>query len=159
MRHLLFPGRCQPLPPPPTRLQRARAWAGRALASLRGQAAESWALVLRMPLVDDAAALAVLVAIYGLPTSSANGHGQPHLAFINLWIQLAIMVVAALVASAMAPKPPIPKPASLADFDVPTAEEGRKIAKVFGEYVIPDPNVLWYGDLTSVAIQKKGGKK
>ncbi len=60
---------------------------------------------------------------------------------------------------ALAPKPPQPKPASLSDFDVPTAEEGRPIPVVFGTVTITGPNVIWYGNLRTEAIRKKGGKK
>ena len=80
-------------------------------------------------------------------------------AVVNFWVQIAIMIVAALVAYALAPKPPIPKPASLEDFDVPTAEEGRPIPVVFGTVWIKGPNCLWYGDLSSIPIRSGGGKK
>jgi hypothetical protein len=66
---------------------------------------------------------------------------------MNFWIQLAILVVTALIAKALAPKPPKPKPASLSDFDLPTAEAGRPLPVVFGTVTITGPNVVWYGDL------------
>lgn len=75
------------------------------------------------------------------------------------WIQLIILIVVAILAYAMAPKPPIPKPPSLADFDVPTAEEGRPIPWIFGEGWLTGYNVLWYGDLGLVPVKSKGGKK
>lgn len=75
-----------------------------------------------------------------------------------MWTQLAIMIIAALVAYALAPKPPTPKPAGLDDIDAPTADEGRPIPVVFGTAKITGPNVIWYGDLTTSAIKKKGGK-
>lgn len=80
-------------------------------------------------------------------------------AVINIWVQIAIMIVAAIVSYALAPKPPTPKPAALSDFDVPTAEEGRPIPVIFGTVWITGPNVLWYGDLRSVPIRASGGKK
>jgi len=70
-----------------------------------------------------------------------------------------VLVVAAFVSIALAPKPAQPKPASLEDFDVPVAEEGRPVPVVFGTVTITGPNVLWYGDLKSTPIQSKGGKK
>lgn len=70
-----------------------------------------------------------------------------------------VLVVTTAISIALAPKPPSPKPASLADFDVPTAEEGRPIPVVFGTKVIRGANVVWYGDLRTEAIRKKGGKK
>ncbi|MGD9599939.1 MAG: hypothetical protein AB7P94_16875 [Steroidobacteraceae bacterium] len=73
--------------------------------------------------------------------------------------EIALLVVAAFVSAALAPKPPQPKPAALADFDVPVAEEGRPIPVVFGTVTLTGPNVLWYGDLRSTPITSKGGKK
>jgi hypothetical protein len=78
---------------------------------------------------------------------------------MNILIQIAIMVIASLLSAALAPRPPAPKPAALEDFDVPTADEGRPIPVVFGTVTVTGPNVLWYGDLGSTAITKKGGKK
>lgn len=75
-----------------------------------------------------------------------------------MWVQLAIIIIAALVSYALAPKPPSPKPAGLDDIDAPTAEEGRPIPVVFGTRKIKGPNVVWYGDLSTTAIKKKGGK-
>lgn len=72
---------------------------------------------------------------------------------------LVVLIVSSLIAYALAPKPPAPKPAALSDFDVPTAEEGRPIPVVFGTVTITGPNVLWYGALRAEAIKKKGGKK
>lgn len=75
-----------------------------------------------------------------------------------MWVQLAIMVIAALVAYALAPKPPSPKPPGLEDIEAPTADEGRPIPVLFGTRRIKGPNVIWYGDLSIVPIRKKGGK-
>lgn len=67
--------------------------------------------------------------------------------------------MAQYVSAALAPKPRPPTPASLADFDLPTAEQGRSVPVVFGSVRIKGPNVVWYGDLRNTAIRKKGGKK
>ena len=72
---------------------------------------------------------------------------------------LAVLIVSAFVAYALAPKPPVPKPADISDFDAPTAEEGRPIPVVFGTVKVKGANVLWYGGLYTQAIRKKGGKK
>lgn len=76
-----------------------------------------------------------------------------------MWWNLLLLVVTNLIAAALAPKPPKPKPAALEDFDVPVAEEGRPIPVVFGTVTITGPNVLWYGDLSSQPIKSSGGKK
>src|SRR5690606_10265503 len=81
------------------------------------------------------------------------------LAVFNVFVQIGIMILSALISYALTPKPKPPKPASITDFDIPTAEEGREIPVVFGEVWITGPNVLWYGDLKAEAIRKKAGKK
>lgn len=70
-----------------------------------------------------------------------------------------VLVVAAVISYALAPKPPAPPPPALEDFTVPTAEEGKPVPVVFGEVWITGPNVIWYGDLSTTPIRKKGGKK
>lgn len=74
-------------------------------------------------------------------------------------IYIAVLLVATFVSYALAPKPPKPKPASLSDFDIPIAEEGRPIPVVFGTILVTGPNVLWYGDLRTKAIKSSSGKK
>lgn len=71
------------------------------------------------------------------------------------WIYIALLVLTVV----LAPKPAEPKPASLTDFDIPTAESDRPIPVVFGTVVIKGANVVWYGDLTTRPIYSKGGKK
>lgn len=76
-----------------------------------------------------------------------------------MWINLAMLVVSALVSYALSPKPPGPTPASIEDVDAPTAEDGRPIPVVFGTVWLAGQNVIWYGDLSVVPIVKSGGKK
>lgn len=76
-----------------------------------------------------------------------------------VWGYVVAIVIAALVATALAPRPPAPKPSTLADFDLPTAEEGRPIPVVFGTVTVTGANVIWYGNLRTKAIKSKGGKK
>lgn len=74
-------------------------------------------------------------------------------------IQLAVLVVSAYVSAALAPKPPKPKPASLTDFEIPTAEEGRPIPVVFGTVWVTGPNVIYYGGLRTKPIKVSSSKK
>ncbi|MDZ7476946.1 hypothetical protein U5F73_18470, partial [Stenotrophomonas pavanii] len=76
-----------------------------------------------------------------------------------MWVQIVVMIVALIVSYVMRPKPTVPKPAALEDFNVPTAEDGRECSMVFGTNWIDDPNVLFYGDLRTTPIKVKGGKK
>lgn len=75
------------------------------------------------------------------------------------WVQLILLVVSSIVSYALRPKPPVPKPAALEDFDIPVAEQGRPIPVVFGTMLLTGPNVLWYGDLRTTPIKEKAGKK
>jgi len=71
-----------------------------------------------------------------------------------MWFQLGIALVIAAIGYALAPKPPTPKPASIQDIDIPTAEEGRPVPVVFGTVTVTGPNVIWYGDLSTKKIKK-----
>lgn len=75
-----------------------------------------------------------------------------------LW-QVFWYVVTTLIAQALAPRPAAPRPASLADVQAPTAEDGREIPVVFGTVWLKGPNMLWYGDMSTEAIRRSGGKK
>jgi hypothetical protein len=66
-----------------------------------------------------------------------------------MWIQLAILVVAAILSYALTPKPKTPPPDTLSDVSVPTIEVGKPIGVAFGEVWVDDSNILWYGDLGS----------
>ncbi|HYE35513.1 hypothetical protein [Methylocaldum sp.] len=74
-------------------------------------------------------------------------------------IYIVILAATTALSLALAPKPPKPKAATLQDFDVPTAEEGRPVPVVFGTVTVKGPNVIWYGHLRTKAIKSKGGKK
>ena len=40
------------------------------------------------------------------------------------------------------------------DINAPTAVEGKPVPVLFGTKRIKGPNVVWYGDLKSIAIKK-----
>lgn len=67
---------------------------------------------------------------------------------------IAYIVIAIVLSMALAPKPPASKPATLDDFSIPTAEEGRPVPVVFGKVRITGANVLWYGDLKTKKLKK-----
>lgn len=75
-----------------------------------------------------------------------------------MWVQLAILVVAAILSYALTPKPQTPPPDTLSDVSVPTIEIGKPVSVAFGEVWIDDSNILWYGDLSSVGFSPPGGK-
>ncbi|MCL2076651.1 MAG: hypothetical protein FWH15_09520 [Betaproteobacteria bacterium] len=80
----------------------------------------------------------------------------------NVWyqyvVQIVIAIVSAIVAAALAPKPKVPKPASLEDFDVPQHVEGSAQIWVFGDCWIPDWFVLGIGNFRTSPIRTKSGK-
>lgn len=76
-----------------------------------------------------------------------------------IWWFVVIFVVALVVGYALQPKPQTTPPPGLGTVTAPTAEEGREIPVLFGTRDLQGPNVVWYGDLRTVAIKKKGGKK
>jgi len=71
------------------------------------------------------------------------------------WFAVAFLVVFAVAYATM----PKPTGAALGTVETPTAEEGRAIPVLFGTREISSVNVVWYGDVGSVAVKKKGGKK
>ena len=73
---------------------------------------------------------------------------------MNIFFQLAIMIVAAYVQYAMQPKPKPPKPASLSDFEFPQIDESTPQCVIFGECWVPDWFVLGTGNLRTTPIKK-----
>lgn len=78
--------------------------------------------------------------------------GEPQLAIFNFLVQVAIMIALALLLAPKPKQPRKPKPISLEQFDIPTAEEGRPIQVLFGKKYISAPNVVWFGDLKSQEV-------
>jgi len=76
-----------------------------------------------------------------------------------MWILFAGLVIGLALSYVLAPKPESRPPAALEDIQVPTAEEGIEIPVLFGCRDIRGPNVVWYGDLRTIAIKSSGGKK
>lgn len=63
-----------------------------------------------------------------------------------IW-QIIVWAATTALAYVLGPKTETPKPATIDDFDAPTATEDRSIPVVFGTVWITGPNVVWYGDL------------
>ena len=75
-----------------------------------------------------------------------------------MWWYVVVFVVALVVAYAMTPKPDSQN-AKVDTITAPTADEGREIPVLFGTRDIKQSNVVWYGDIKTVAIRKKSGGK
>ncbi|MAQ09575.1 MAG: hypothetical protein CMQ11_07050 [Gammaproteobacteria bacterium] len=76
-----------------------------------------------------------------------------------MWWFVALFVAGLVLSYATMPKQQSQKPAGLSEIEAPIAEEGVEIPVLFGTRDLNGPNVVWYGDLKTVAIKSKGGKK
>lgn len=74
------------------------------------------------------------------------------------WVYVAYFVVALVISFALTPKPNTPMP-GVGNVTAPTAAVGKEIPVVFGTVVVKSSNVVWYGDIRTVPIRSKGGKK
>lgn len=74
------------------------------------------------------------------------------------WVVLLINLAISAVVYFASPKPPNndPQPGRL---DVPQPKMGSPIPVVFGEDWVEDAHIAYYGNATTEAIKKKGGKK
>jgi len=77
----------------------------------------------------------------------------------TLVAKIAVYVIALAVTAALKDSPDGPTPASIEDFEVPTADQSRNIPVVFGTVMVKGSNVVWWGDLRTKKIKKSGGKK
>lgn len=73
-----------------------------------------------------------------------------------MWIQLAIMIVSALIQYALTPRPKPPRPDS--NLSIAPVKDGQPIIVIFGDVNI-DPVTLWYGNPRNSEIKQKGSKK
>lgn len=73
-----------------------------------------------------------------------------------MWVQLAIFVVGLVLSYALAPKPKDAEPANIEPGDMPTVDPAKKIPVIFGTVWVEDPNLVWYGDLSTDKIKSDG---
>jgi hypothetical protein len=69
---------------------------------------------------------------------------------VEFFVQLIIVIILSI---ALAPKPKVPKAATLKDFEFPQANEGTPQAVVFGDVWSGGWMVLSYGNLRTKAIK------
>lgn len=74
------------------------------------------------------------------------------------WVYLVIMLIGVAYTVANQPKTPVPVALTLDDVKAPVAEVGKEIPVVFGERVIADPNVIWYGHFRTSPVKVSSGK-
>lgn len=73
-------------------------------------------------------------------------------------IYIILLIASILLSILLQPKPPAgPSPEQMGD--IPTADPSRSVPVLFGTRTFKSPNVIWYGDLMTVARKTKTGKK
>lgn len=73
-----------------------------------------------------------------------------------MWALVVLVVL--LIVAAIFFQPDVQQP-SPEEFKGPDIREGKEIPVLFGTNDIQDYTVAWLGDVSTVAIRKKGGKK
>lgn len=73
-----------------------------------------------------------------------------------MWVQIAILIVSALISHANRPKPEKPKPGTV---ETPVVKAGWEYRKVYGTVWIDDPQVIGFKRMGTDRIRTKGGKK
>lgn len=78
------------------------------------------------------------------------------------WDYLIYAVISAVISygiSALTANTQKPKGAEAGQLDIATADEGATIPVCFGENIIKQSNIVWYGDSSTVAIKVSSGGK
>jgi hypothetical protein len=69
---------------------------------------------------------------------------------VPFWFIALLFIGSLLAGELLRPRPKDnSKPATLSDFNFPTADESRPIPVVWGTVSITGANIIWYGDLQS----------
>ncbi|WP_069861473.1 hypothetical protein [Pseudomonas citronellolis] len=73
-----------------------------------------------------------------------------------MWVQIAILVVSALISYATRQKPQKPKPQ---EATAPVVEDGKRQRRIYGTVWVDDSIVLGWKEIGQDPIRTKGGKK
>lgn len=74
------------------------------------------------------------------------------------WAYWIVLLIGVAYTATNQPKTQTPIAMTLDDVKAPVAEIGKEIPVVFGERIIADPNVVWFGDLRTKPVQTSSGK-
>lgn len=75
---------------------------------------------------------------------------------MTMWVQVAILVVSALLQMATRKSPEKPKPQ---EATAPVVEDGKSIRRIYGTVWVDDSIVLGWKEIDQDPIRTKGGKK
>lgn len=76
-----------------------------------------------------------------------------------MWVQLGLFVASLVISYLTRPKAKYDSPSPGTFEASSTAQAGGEIPVLFGSREITGQNIIWWGDVKTVAIKKKGGKK
>ncbi|GAB3335338.1 hypothetical protein [Marilutibacter aestuarii] len=82
--------------------------------------------------------------------------GAPRGAWVQVVIQIALLVISAYIAYASRPKPQVPDPVS---GQAPETKDGKALKELFGTVWVDDSAIVGWANGTPEPIRKKGGKK
>lgn len=122
----------------------------------RERMSRGFALLAAVALVGTVFAYMDLGAQRALQAQGLPVQMEVQYAWVNFFIQLAVMIVAALISYALAPKP---KDAEVQKAQVPVADEGKGVERFYGAIWIEDAFPLGFKKLGTIPIKAKGGKK
>lgn len=74
-----------------------------------------------------------------------------------LW--LAVSLIFSVLSYLLTPQPKPPTAPVAEKFDIPNAEQGQVIPKIYGTVWQKSPIVAWYGDTAAYPIVEKPSKK
>lgn len=70
---------------------------------------------------------------------------------------IVVLIASVILSIALAPRPEIPKAATLDDFDFPQFEEGTPQVVIFGDVWVQGWTVLSYGNLRTEEVSADSG--
>lgn len=76
-----------------------------------------------------------------------------------MWFEMGMLVATLVVSYLTRPKVKYDSPSPGTFEASSTAQAGGEIPVLFGIREITGQNIIWWGDVKTVAIKKKGGKK
>lgn len=115
---------------------------------------DKYADQLRIVAFAGATTMAILMAVWLWVSRPQVATGEVHA--IVWWVQLIIMVVAAIVAYALAPKP---EPAKPVEGKAPVLSDGKTLPRIYGTEWIDDSGWAGWVNGEPEPIRRKGGKK
>ncbi len=75
-----------------------------------------------------------------------------------MWVAILVSLAISVVSYLLTPRPK-PQAQQPGQIDIPETKDGEPIPIVFGQAWIEDPHIAYWGNQSTTAIRKSGGKK